>query len=88
MPLSEIDIQSFIVKLWLEGSRREDEPVTWRGQVTQVPSGTHCSAQSIEEIAFFILSYLERVGVRIDWRWRFKRWMWRRMGRVCRSRRR
>lgn len=89
MSLFETDIQSFIIKLWFEDARQDGGLVTWRGQITHVPSGTHKSVQTLEEIASFILSYLEHMGVRVDWRSRHRPWLSRwvsRMSKMTRMR--
>ncbi|HKP51328.1 MAG TPA: hypothetical protein VJ183_01605 [Chloroflexia bacterium] len=89
MSLFETDIQSFIIKVWFEDARKGGGLVTWRGQITHVPSGARKSVQTLDEIAAFILPYLERMGVRIDGRSRYKLWWSRwmaRMGKMTRMR--
>lgn len=73
MDFHETNIQSFIVKLWLEEAPREGKSATWRGLITHVPSGASRSVQTLEGIGLFILPYLRHMGVRTSWRWRLLR---------------
>ena len=51
---------SFIVKIWLEESRRPAGPGTWRGHVTHVPGSERCYFQDLDlsRITEFIADYL------------------------------
>ena len=58
--------QSFIVRVWLEGSVTDVDRVTWRGQITHVPSGERRYLKELGEITAFIARYLEEMGLRSD----------------------
>jgi hypothetical protein len=60
---AEAEIHSFIVKIWFEEISSTGR-VLWRGHITHVPGGERRYLQDLEEIAFFILPYLEAMGVR------------------------
>lgn len=64
MELSKIDTQSFIVKIWLEETAEEAGRAIWRGHITHVPSSERCYLKNLNEIAAFIESYLEKMGVK------------------------
>jgi hypothetical protein len=59
----ERDVQSFIVRVWFEGSATETDPVTWRGQITHVPSGEREYLTELGEVTAFIARYLEEMGL-------------------------
>jgi hypothetical protein len=61
---SEPSTQSFIVKIWLEETAAEANRATWRGHITQVPSGERRYLENLDDIGIFILPYLEEMGVR------------------------
>ena len=53
------EIQSFIIKLWLDGSLDESGRGGWRVRITHVPSGTRRYLRSLDDILIFIRSYLD-----------------------------
>ena len=59
METSEANTHPFIVKIWLEESRR----ATWRGQITHVPSGKRRAFSDLSDMTAFIVLYLESMGV-------------------------
>ncbi len=75
MRRSDLDIQSFIVKIWLEETAEEANQAIWRGHITHVPSGERRYFQNLDEIVAFVTSYLERVGVKIHKPRRLKLWL-------------
>jgi hypothetical protein len=54
---------SFIVKIWLEETAEEADRALWRGHITHIPSGKRRYLQTLDQIAAFIIPYLERIGV-------------------------
>lgn len=62
--LFEVDTHSFVIKIWLEETAEEAGHVTWRGQITHVPSGEKRYVQELPEISRFIWSFLEKMGVK------------------------
>lgn len=73
---SEIPMQSFIVRIWVESSAREGDCPQWRGSVQHVLSGDKQYVDDMEEIVAFIESHLAHLGIRP--RSRARRW-WRRL---------
>jgi len=65
--LPETITHSFIIKIWLEESADEVNRATWRGHITQVPSGERRYLVNLDEIKIFILPYLEEMGVRFEY---------------------
>jgi hypothetical protein len=65
----------FVVRIWLEETADEAGQASWRGHITHVPSGTRRYLQDLEDIIYFILPYLEGMGVTPDSRLRLKRWL-------------
>ncbi len=80
------EIQSFIIKLWLEGPLDESSEERWRGRITHVPSGTRRYLRSLDDVLIFIRSHLDSMrSVRetsrqetSGWGW-LRRRLWRRL---------
>jgi hypothetical protein len=70
----ESQTHSFIIKIWLEKTGKQARPLTWRGHITHVPGGERRYVQSLDDVGLFILPYLEQLGIRLSWCWRWKRW--------------
>ena len=75
---AETDIQSFVVRIWLEETAAEAGRVTWRGHITQVPSGERRYLKDLDGVTAFIATYLRRMGVQIGPLPRVRRWLGRR----------
>jgi hypothetical protein len=75
------DIQSFIVRIWIEDCAEEAGRGTWRGQITHVSSSERQYLKNLDEIGDFISPYLEAMGVKPGVRWRMRRWLKRLAGR-------
>jgi hypothetical protein len=71
----ESHTHSFIVKVWLEDSATEAGRPRWRGHITHVPGGERCYVQDPDSISAFVARYLERMGVKLGWRWRMRVWL-------------
>ena len=54
----EMNVQSFIVKIWVEETDRDLEKETWRGYITHVTSGERQYVKSLEEITDYFRGYL------------------------------
>jgi hypothetical protein len=75
------EIQSFIIKLWMDGPLDESGQGQWRGRITHVPSGTRRYLKSINDILIFIRSYLDSMSPaqeKPQWIGRGRR-LWRRL---------
>lgn len=55
--------QSFIVKIWREGTAEEAGQVVWRGHITHVPGGKRRYLKDLAELVAFIKPYLMAMGV-------------------------
>ena len=62
MDESDVNLQSFIVKLWIEDSEENSTNSTWHGTITHVPSGANRSVRSLHEVLNFMKLYLEEKG--------------------------
>jgi hypothetical protein len=62
-------VQSFIVKLWLEGPAVGGPRRLSHGYVTQVSSGERRYVNSLGQIRNFIAERLEAAGVKVGVRW-------------------
>lgn len=71
----EASTHSFIVKIWLERTAAKARRAVWRGHVTHAFSGRRRYFQNLEDIALFIVPYLEQLDVRMNWWWRVRRWL-------------
>lgn len=75
---------SFIIKIWREQLRTGSSQATWRGHITHVPSGERRYLKGMDDIADFIVPYLEAFGVKPGRYWRVRRWLRQRAQRVIR----
>ncbi|MFQ5856217.1 MAG: hypothetical protein ACE5LU_11295 [Anaerolineae bacterium] len=75
MDLLESNTHSFIVKIWLEETVEEAGQATWRGHITHVPSGDRRYLKDLDDISNFVVPYLDRMGVKLDMRWRVRQWL-------------
>ena len=79
--------QSFMIKLRFErDARTSEEPFPifrWHGYITHVYTGERRYVQNLDDIVIFIMSYLERNGVRLNTGWR----LWRLLHRPRRAER-
>ncbi|MBZ5506432.1 MAG: hypothetical protein LAO78_13310 [Acidobacteriia bacterium] len=67
-------IHSFIIKIWREEAEKGTRP-KWRGHITHVPGNERCYLKSLGDIAGFVKTYLQRMGVQVDFGWRVKQWL-------------
>jgi len=78
MELPEPYAHSFIIKVWLEETADEAGQAIWRGRITHVPSGERRYLKDLDDIAAFILPYLDRMGAKSGLLWRARQWLKRR----------
>ncbi len=55
-------IQSFIVRIWLEDAEQKPGRVDWHGQITDVLSGEQQYIKNLDEIPGFIHTHLQLGG--------------------------
>lgn len=58
MDLSESQVHSFVVKLWLETVAEEAGRAVWQGHITHVPDGERRHFRDLDEVRDFIEPYL------------------------------
>ncbi|HEX5705811.1 MAG TPA: hypothetical protein VFX96_00835 [Pyrinomonadaceae bacterium] len=73
--MSETDVHSFIVKLWVEKASESARTTVLRGYITHVPSGERRYLKDLDEITAFITPYLKVFGVRVGMWGRVRRWL-------------
>ena len=71
----ESDSHSFVVKIWLVELSDADGRITWRGQVTHVPSGQRTYFTDLDELTTCLSSYLKQWGVKPPWFKAVRRWL-------------
>jgi len=71
----ELNVHSFIVKVWLEEINQSGRAI-WRGHITHVPGGERRYVRALSEIVAFIAPYLHTMGVEMGIRQRIKKWLW------------
>jgi hypothetical protein len=71
----EVSTHSFIVKIWLEETIEETGQARWRGHITHVPDHERRYIQDLDDIAAFIASYLQKMGVKLGVWWRVSHWL-------------
>ena len=69
------DAQSFIVKVWVEDAVETADRNVWHGHITHVPSGIRRYVRNLDDIADFIVPYLEQMGVQPSSWQRVRRWL-------------
>jgi hypothetical protein len=71
----ESQTHSFIIKIWRERVRVGSGMATWRGHITHVPGGERRYLKGFNDIADFIIPYVEAIGVKPGRYWRVRRWL-------------
>lgn len=69
----ESEVQSFIVRVWVEECAEEGSRGIWRGHITHVFTGRRLYLKNLDEIGDFIIPHLEAMGVNPGIRWRMRR---------------
>jgi hypothetical protein len=62
MDVSESQVHSFIVKLWLEKAGDETGMTVWHGYITHVPSGERRYLKDLRDILSFVKLYVAEKG--------------------------
>lgn len=79
MDFTELQLHSFIIKLWLDEISNDTGGSRWHGQITHVPGGERKSFNDLTEITAFVEPYLLAMGVRLSKshmvRRRVERWL-------------
>lgn len=75
MDKTESEVQSFIIKIWVEERATEADRGLWRGHITHVSSSRRRYLKTLDEIEDFIAPYLELMGVKLGVRWRMRSWL-------------
>lgn len=70
----ELNVHSFIVKVWIEEDADEEGPATWYGHITRVPGGEQRYLRRLSDIDDFIRPYLKEAGVRFGLSDRIRKW--------------
>ena len=70
----ELNVHSFIVKVWIEEDADEEGHATWYGHITRVPDGEQRYLRRLSDIDDFIKPYLKEAGVRFGLSDRIKKW--------------
>jgi hypothetical protein len=65
----------FVIRIWREQRELKGALPVWRGVIEYVQNGDHRYLKHLDEIALFILPYLEKMGVQVETRWRLKQWL-------------
>jgi hypothetical protein len=56
--MPESEVQSFIVKLWLDDGARRKGMKGWHGHITHVPSGERRYLKELQDIVTFVKPYV------------------------------
>jgi hypothetical protein len=64
--LPEVNLQSFIVKIWVEETGDSTETTPWRGSITHVGTGGRRYVKSLDEITRYFKTYLQGIGISFD----------------------
>ena len=59
MDVSEANTQSFIVKIWVKESAKENGKTNWRGHITHVLSGQRFDLEGLDDIKGFMDRFLK-----------------------------
>jgi hypothetical protein len=57
---------AFIVRIWMETRELKDAEPIWRGVIEHVDSGARVYFDKLEQIAIYVMPYLEAMGIKID----------------------
>jgi hypothetical protein len=57
LDLSDTISLSFVIRIWLEESGKDDQDALWRGQIRHVLSGDHLYFQDVADMVAFIEGY-------------------------------
>lgn len=75
METSEPLAHSFVVKIWVEAPPAGEGRTSWRGHITHVPGGERRYLKTLDDIANFIMPYVEEMNPDFGPRARLRRWL-------------
>jgi hypothetical protein len=75
MALPEANVQTFVLRIWLEDTQDDAGRTVWRGHITDVGNGERRYVQDLDGIVAFLVPRLELLGARIGFRWRVRGWL-------------
>lgn len=73
--MPEAGTQSFIVRVWCEERDSRSGRFSWRGHVTQVPSGVRRHFSDLDGLALGIAPFLEQMEMDVGRYWRIRVWL-------------
>jgi hypothetical protein len=59
---ADLDIHSFLIKIWIESVDERGRIQMWRGRVKHIPSEDGIAFQDMDTLTRFILGYLDGPG--------------------------
>ena len=71
----ELNVHSFIIKVWIEEDADEEGHSKWYGHITRVPGGERRYLRRLNEIDDFIRPYLKEAGIRFGLLDRIRKWL-------------
>ncbi len=71
MDYSEESDHAFIIRIWKEKREIQGASPAWRGVIEHVPTGKRRYLQNLAHIITFITPYLEEMGLKTDFFWRW-----------------
>lgn len=73
--MPQANVQSFVLRVWLEESREEAGRTLWRGHITDIGTGERRYVQDIDGIVAFLVPRLSQMGASVGVRWRVQTWL-------------
>ena len=67
MTMPDLNMHSFVVRIWLEEPVCDGKGARWRGHVTHVPSEEKRYIERLIDLDTFIGSYLKTMGVSTEY---------------------
>jgi hypothetical protein len=61
--LPAVNMQSFIVKIWVEEKGESEDKPPWRGSITHVGTGERRYVKNLDEITRYFRMYLQGIGI-------------------------
>jgi hypothetical protein len=75
IPFIEPHTHSFILKLWLLKQEGTKAGQNWRGHITHVASDQRIYFGSFWELNRLLISYMQKMGVKLPFWWRAYQWL-------------
>lgn len=61
---TDMTVQSFVIRIWLEEASEEGGAAVWRGHITHVATRQRAHLRELHQILTFVAPYLEQMGIR------------------------